>query len=303
MRNVARKEATQNETAKGKAAKKRCTSGGASKSCTFVFNFRQRSLKPNQSAHAGGPNWHETCSYPPTSPRSAVLYNNIFFHRQRACLIAPFIREEARFRSASLPPVPTTVAVCLRHHTLCSLARGTRKLGALWLRCGIKRQIGPRFFHPKGHIMFRGWLSSTKPGSLLINKTSRLFALIPQAAHMQESAAQGKNLPRGNFFVFAAKRSWKKKSQTHSVFIVPLTDSFISAQTWQANSGFLPWLRRKKVPLNVYPLCSLRRVKPLDDLHQRLGPRYCLKASLEFLLHWAFPLFSLVWLAHLDHDK
>lgn len=27
---------------------------------------------------------------------SAVLYNNIFFHRQRACLIAPFIREEAR---------------------------------------------------------------------------------------------------------------------------------------------------------------------------------------------------------------
>lgn len=192
MRNVARKEATQNETAKGKAAKKRCTSGGASKSCTFVFNFRQRSLKPNQSTRAGGPNWHETCSYPPTSPRSAVLYNNIFFHRQRACLIAPFIREEARLRSASLPPVPTAVAVCLRHHTLCSLARGTRKLGARGLRCGIKRQIGPRFFHPKGHIMFRGWLSSTKPGSLLINKTSRLFALIPQAAHMQESAAQGK---------------------------------------------------------------------------------------------------------------
>lgn len=110
---------------KRKSSEKKMHEWWRIKSCTFVFNFRQRSLKPNQSARAGGPNWHETCSYPPTSPRSAVLYNNIFFHRQRACLIAPFIREEARLRSASLPPVPTAVAVCLRHHTLCSLARGT----------------------------------------------------------------------------------------------------------------------------------------------------------------------------------
>lgn len=128
MRNVARKEAPQNETAKGKAAKKRCTSGGASKSCTFVFNFRQRSLKPNQSAHAGGPNWHETCSYPPTSPRSAVLYNNIFFHRQRACLIAPFIREEARFRSASpFPPLSLSVFATTR----CAAWRGERENSGL----------------------------------------------------------------------------------------------------------------------------------------------------------------------------
>ncbi len=49
---------------------------------------------------------------------------------------------------------------------------------------------------------------------------------------------------------------------------------------------------QKKIPLKVPPpLCSPHQVKAPDDLHQGLGQRYCLKASSEYQLHCAFPLF------------
>lgn len=89
------------------------------------------------------------------------------------------------------------------------------------LRCGMQCQSRPRFFHQKGHIMFGDWLSATKPLSSLINKTGHPFALIPQAAHMQECATQGKSYKRGNFFMSAPRRVLGKSPTTFTVFMFP----------------------------------------------------------------------------------
>lgn len=232
------------------------------KSCTFVFNFPQRSLKPNQSDCIGGQNWHVTHSSPPTSRCSVVLWNNIFSHRQRTCLITPFIRDEARLRSASLPPVLTAVTVCpsppphaVRHSTG-KVKRGKRA-HARGLRCGIRCQSGPRLFPPKGHIMLRDWLSAAKPLSSLINKTSHPFALIPQAAHMQECATRGKSCKR-SFLHVCSKGARKKFHNFYCFYVSP----FRSAGAWRANSTSLSWLCRRKYHLRSPPFVLHIKSKP-----------------------------------------
>lgn len=67
--------------------------------------------------------------------------------------------------------------------------------------------------------------------------------------------------------------------------------------------GFPPLTMKEKTVLKVSPLCSLHQVKATDDLHQRLGQRYCLKVSSEFQLHCALPLFFSAWLVHLGHNE
>lgn len=123
----------------------------------------------------------------------------------------------------------------------------------------------------KGHIIFRDWLSRNEAAlSSLINETSHPFALIPQAAHMQECAAQGKSL-RGNFFMAAAtrplERKKKKKKKLHK---------FDRFDVLCEDSASLPTVK-KKTPLQVFCLCSPHR----DDLHQGLGQRYCVEAKLR----------------------
>lgn len=107
-----------------KGLKREIHEGWRIKRCTFVFTFLQRSLKPNQSNRTEGQNWHVARAPPPTSPCSAVLYNNIFFHRRRTCLITLFIRDEARLRSTALPPFLTAVSVRLGRPMLGGMAQG-----------------------------------------------------------------------------------------------------------------------------------------------------------------------------------
>lgn len=67
--------------------------------------------------------------------------------------------------------------------------------------------------------------------------------------------------------------------------------------------SFPPLTLKEKTVLKVSPLCSLHQVKAKDDLHQRLGQRYCLKVSSEFQLHCALPLFFSEWLVRLGHNE
>ena len=155
-----------------KGLKREIHEGWRIKRCTFVFTFLQRSLKPNQSNRIEGQNWHVARAPPPTSPCSAVLYNNIFFHRRRTCLIALFIRDEARLRSTALPPFLTAVSVCLGRPMLGGMAQGKptkkkRKRGkrahAPGLRCGIWCQRRPRFFHPRVILCSEIGFPATRP--------------------------------------------------------------------------------------------------------------------------------------------
>lgn len=89
-------------------------------------------------------------------PFSRIIFS---FTGKETCLITPFIRDEARLRSASLPPFPTAVTVCPSPPpALCRVPRGEQKEGKgptlAGLRCGIRCQSRPRLSQPKGHIMF-----------------------------------------------------------------------------------------------------------------------------------------------------
>lgn len=110
QRRINAKKSVSNKSWKSK--KRKIHKGLCIKSCTFVSNYLHRSPKPNQSNRIEGQNWHMKYGFPPTSPCSSVLYNNIFFHRQRTCLIGPFITVKVCLRSASHPPPPTAIAVC-----------------------------------------------------------------------------------------------------------------------------------------------------------------------------------------------
>lgn len=156
-----------------KGLKREIHEGWRIKRCTFVFTFLQRSLKPNQSNRAEGQNWHVARAPPPTSPCSAVLYNNIFFHRRRTCLITLFIRDEARLRSTALPPFLTAVSVRLGRPMLGGMAQGKptekkkrrrgKRAHAPGLRCGIWCQRRPRFFHPRVILYSEIGFPATKP--------------------------------------------------------------------------------------------------------------------------------------------
>lgn len=88
------------------------------------------------------------------------------------------------------------------------------------------------------------------------------------------------------------KRLGKNFYNFYCFYVSPSLILFISAGAWQTNSASPPLTVRKKIPLKVSPLfVLLHQVKTPDDLHQRLGQRYCLKASAEFHQHWAFLLF------------
>lgn len=149
-------------------------------------------------------------------------------------MITPFIRDEARLRSAALFPPPPSLSVRLRRRsTPCGMAhKGSEKRGKgptldrSDVGCGAKS--GPRFFHPKG--LYYVWRFRSRSLSL-INKTSHPFALIPQAAHTQECATQGKSYKR-QFLHVCKQRGLGKK------FLCFLF--FISAGAWRSNSASLP---------------------------------------------------------------
>lgn len=71
----------------------------------------------------------------------------------------------------------------------------------------------------------------------------------------------------------------------------PLIDTFYKCRDLAGKFSFPCLTVKKKIPFKVSLLCSLHRVKAPDDLNQRLGQRYCLKASSEFHQHSAFRLF------------
>ena len=98
--------------------------GVAHQKLRICFQFPTMISENNQSNCTRGQNWQVTRPFPLTSPHSAVLKNNIFFYRKKTCLINPFIRDDARLRSASLPAFLTAVTICPSLPP-CAVWRGT----------------------------------------------------------------------------------------------------------------------------------------------------------------------------------
>lgn len=126
---------------------------------------------------------------------------------------------------------------------------------------GAKAGLGS----PSQRVILCLEIPRTKPLSSLINKTSHPFALIPQAAHMQECATQGKSY-KGKCLHVCSEEARKKFHNFYCFYVSP----FISAG--RGRLGKQIQLRsmtmKKKIPLKVSPLCSLHKVKAPDDLHQ-----------------------------------
>lgn len=103
--------------------------------------------------------------------------------------------------ASEVPPArqfsPLSLSVRLHRSTLCGVAQEERKDGkgptVEGLRCGIRCQSGASVLPSEGSYYVQIGFPQRGRFSPLINKTSHPFALIPQAAHMQECATQGKS--------------------------------------------------------------------------------------------------------------
>lgn len=94
-----------------------------------------------------------------------------------------------------------------------------------------------------------------------------------------------------NFSMSAVKRIEKKKFYNFYWIYVSSHWYFYKCRDLAGKFSFPSLTVKKKIPLEVSPLCSPHWVKAPDDLHHRLGQRYCLKASSEFHQQWTFGLF------------